>query len=314
MVWHKPWLDEMIKARHVVLMAKPSAQAASVMMDHPDLAVVPLHRAERGKKNKHDGFIGFFRMVMAMRAVRADEIWILHKSWRYAVAAMLAGIPKRAGYGFGKQKFALNHGQPLSENLKKAHPRETVSAFTAQFGISPSNTHPIITPDAESRKMASALVPVGRYIVMGVGAADAIRRWSPGRFAELIAKLRTSHPEVGIVICGSPAEAVIGDAIMAGLPSGIHPPQLMFDQSVKTVIAVHEKATLYIGNDTSLINIAAAVGRNCIRIFASNLSVLSSPLIETHLPRDPARMDVIGAIDDIDASRIHHAATAYLDR
>lgn len=313
MVWHKPWLDEMIKAQNIILMAKPSAQAASVMMDHPDLAVIPLHRAERGKKKKHDGFIGFFRMVMAMRAARADEVWILHKSWRYAVAAMLAGIPRRAGYGFGKQKFALNHGQPLSENLKKAHPRETVTAFSAQFGISPSNTHPVITPDAESRK-AAAVLTSGKYIVMGVGAADAIRRWSPARFAELIAKLRDSHPEVGIVICGSPAEAAIGDAIMAALPSGVNPPQLMFDQSVKTVIAVHEKAVLYIGNDTSLINIAAAVGCNSIRIFASNLSVLASPLIETHLPEDPTRMDVMGAIDDIDASRIHRAAAAYLDR
>ena len=314
MVWHKPWLDEMIKARQVILMAKPSAQAASVMMDHPDLAVIPLHRAERGKKNKHDGLVGFFRMVMAMRAVRADEVWILHKSWRYAVAAMLAGIPRRAGYGFGKQKYALNHGQPLSSDLKKAHPRETVMAFAAQFGISPSNSHPIITPDAASRKAAAALVPSGRYIVMGVGAADAIRRWSPARFAELIAKLRASHPQVEVVICGSPAEAVIGDAIMAALPEGVRPPQLMFDQPVNTVIAVHEKATLYVGNDTSLINIAAAVGRNCIRIFASNLSVLSSPLIETHLPEDPARMDIAGAIDDIDAGRIHRAASAYLDR
>ena len=75
-----------------------------------------------------------------------------------------------------------------------------------------------------------------------------------------------------------------------------------------------EKATLYVGNDTSLINIAAAVGRNCIRIFASNLSVLSSPLIETALPEDPARMDIAGAIDDIDAGRIHRAASAYLYR
>ena len=313
MVWHKPWLDEIINTHHIALMAKPSSQAAAVLCDHPNLEIIPLHRAERGKKSHHDGFFGFFKMVLAMRKAKADEVWILHKSMRYGLAALLAGIKRRAGYGFSKQRYFLNVAQPLSVEFKKSHPRDTASAFCAQFDIHPSDTHPRITPDKAMKSEAAKLAPNSPYIVMGVGAADEIRRWSPERFAGLITKLRINHPNIGVVLCGSPAEAVIGDRIVAALEPDIKPPQLMFDQSVKTVIAIHERANLYIGNDTSLINIAAAVGTKAIRIFASHLPVLDSPLIETHLPDNQSRMDVFGAINDIDDDRIYKAALKYIN-
>ena len=316
MVWHKPWLDQIVTRRNITLMAKPSSQAASVLCDHPNLDIIALHRSERGRRSDHDGWAGFFKMVAAMRAVKADEVWIMHKSWRYAVAALFAGIRKRAGYGFGKQRYFLNCGMALDPSLKKAHPRETAAIFCAQFDIKPKDSHPHITPDEDMRIEAKTVAPKGTFIVMGVGAADGIRRWSPRHFAGLIAKLRKSHPEIDIVLCGSPQEAEIGLAIitaLAAIDAEARPPSMMFDQSVKTVIAVHERAELYIGNDTSLINIAAAVGTNAIRIFASSLSVLNSPLIETYLPENPDRMDIPGAIDDIDDDRIHKAAIKYLD-
>ena len=314
MVWHKPWLDKIIAAHNITLMAKPSSQAAAVLCDHPKLDIIALHRAERGKKSHHDGWLGFFRMVAAMRAVKADEVWILHKSWRYAVAAMCAGIKRRAGYGFGKQRYVLTIKAPLDNKLKNAHPRDTAAAFCAQIGLKLADTHPRITPDDAMRDAAAKLAPSSPFVVMGVGAADPIRRWSAARFAGLITTLRAKHPKLGIVLCGSPAEACIGDAIINALCDDVSPPQLMFDQSVKTVIAVHERADLYIGNDTSLINIAAAVGTRAIRIFASNLPVLDSPLIETHLPEDPERMDEYGAIDDITDDRIYRAARRYIDQ
>ena len=156
-------------------------------------------------------------------------------------------------------------------------------------------------------------MPARPFIIMGVGAADAIRRWSPSRFAGLVTRLHESHPEMAVVLCGSPAEAAIGEAVLAALPQAVTPPQLMFDQPVSTVIATHELAAFYIGNDTSLINIAVAVGRRAIRIFASTLSVLESDRIMTFLPKDPARMDQPGAIDDIDDADVHNAAKAWID-
>ena len=248
-----------------------------------------------------------------MRSARADHIWILHRSWRYAAAALLARIRFRSGYGIGHQQKFLNDSSALDPSMKKAHPRDSVAAFAAGKGISPRDTHPRITPPEHLRRQADSLVDPGRpLIICGVGAADAERRWGPQRFAGLIDRLARDHPDHSIALCGSPAEAAIGAAVGAALSKETPPPLMVFDQPVDVVIGLHARAVLYIGNDTSLINIAAAVGTPAIRIFASTLPVLDSPLIETYLPPDPGRMDIPGSIDDIDDATIAAAASKKL--
>jgi len=305
MVWHKPWLDAAIARYPVVLMAKPSAQAAAVLGAQDGLGILPLERSERGRKGAHDGVIGFFRLIAALRSARADSVWILHRSWRYAAAAWLAGIRRRSGYGLGRQRWFLNDGNGLDPALRRAHPRDAARAFFAEKGISPGDTHPRITPAATAIAAAARLIEdTAPLIIFGVGAADVVRRWSPRHFAALLDQFSLRLPGYRIALCGSSSEAGIGAEVAAARASSTPPPLLIFDQDVATVIALHASARLYVGNDTSLINIAAAVGTPAVRIFASTLAVLDSPLIRTVLPADPARLDVPGSIDDITAAEV----------
>ena len=314
MVWHKPWLDAMVESRKVTLMAKPSAQAEAVMAEHDGLSILPLHRAERGKKGQHDGVLGFFRMVKAIRCAGADEVYILHRSWRYGAATWLAGIRQRSGYGLGAQGFYLNHFKGLPKSLEGAHPREAVARFSKNLGIHIKDNHPHIrVSDAEVRKAAKFVGDERPLIILGVGAADAERRWSPGRFAALLDLMAETHGGHRFALCGSPAEAPLGDAVVEAIGKNTPPPLLVFDQTVRKVIALHRHAVLYIGNDTSLINIAAAVDTPAIRVFASNLPVLDSPLIETVLPRDKSRIGMPDGIDDIHAEQIAEIARQRLD-
>jgi|GEM_PF-312899 len=302
MVWHKPWLDAVMESRmfRAVLMAKPSAQAEMVLAEHGGLEIVPLFRSQRGKKGRHDGIFGFFRMVWALVSVEADEVWILHRSWRYAAAAWLAGISSRSGYGLGKQSWFLNTGAGLEASYRRAHPRDAASAFFTRKGIVPQDTHPRLVPSDTARAGAAGLLKnAGPLVIFGVGAADAPRRWSPQHFASLADQISARVPQLTIALCGSPAESEIGEEILRLLSPETPKPMLIFDQSVATVIALHAAARLYIGNDTSLINIAAAVGTPAVRIFASTLAVLDSPLIKTVLPADKTRLDIPGSIDDI---------------
>ena len=315
MVWHKPWLDAMIREREVILMAKPSSAAEVVMAEHEGLKVIPLHRAERGKKGRHDGVLGFFRMVSAIRKVGADEVFILHRSWRYGAATWLAGIGQRSGYGLGAQARFLNRFNGLPGELEGTHPRKAVAWFAENMGFHVEDTHPRIKVAAAEVAEAKRLVKDPRpLVVMGVGAADGERRWSPQRFAELLDLLAESHSGFRFALCGSPAEASLGEAVADAIGKCTPPPLQIFDQSVRRVIALHKHAVLYIGNDTSLTNIAAAVGTHAIRIFASDLPVLDSPLIETVLPEDSSRIGIPRSIDDIQAVQVAEKAREQLDR
>ena len=62
------------------------------------------------------------RLARDIRAGRFAEAWILHGSARYGLAILLAGIPRRIGYGRGWQGFlhpvrlpkAERHGHPIA--------------------------------------------------------------------------------------------------------------------------------------------------------------------------------------------------------
>lgn len=115
------------------------------------------------------------------------------------------------------------------------------------------------------------------------------------------------------MLCGSPDERIIGDQIIESLGGELPQIQLLFDQSLGVVIGVHQLAKLYIGNDTSLINIAAATGIKAIRIYASTLPVLESHLISSLWPEDPERIGVAGSINDISPDRVIALAQPLLE-
>lgn len=313
MIWVKPWIDETIRRHNVTLMVKPSSHAKFIMHEHK-LDLRMLHRSERGRKGRHDGILGFFRLVADMRQINPDEIWILHRSWRYAFGAFMAGIKCRLGFGIGKQKWFLSKTSPLSDQMRGIHPREAVSRIMNEEGIFPDDTHPHLSATDEYLAQARAILPKHKsVIIMGVGCTGEERRWSPANFAVVVDWITTHFPDLHIVLCGSPDERVIGDQIIECLGGALPQIQLLFDQPLGVVIGVHQLAKLYIGNDTSLINIAAATGIKAIRIYASTLPVLESHLISSLWPENPERIGVAGSINDISPDRVIALAQPLLE-
>ena len=264
-----------------------------------------MHRSQRGVRGIHDGILGFLRLVALIRKSRVDEVWILHRSWRYAAASLIAGIKTRSGYGLGKQEWFLNSTHTLDATLEGRHPRLAVENFMKKKGIETENDHPVLTPAPAALREAKRVTSSWKsFVIFGVGAADAERRWSYKNFIELAQKISDADMQIDIVLCGSTREKQIGDEILSGLSQSklsVHP---VFDQSIEVVIALHSLALHYVGNDTGLINISAAVGTRCTRVFASNLPTLDSPLIKTLWPERPERIGVFGSIDDVLPERV----------
>ena len=69
----------------------------------------------RGRRGRHDGIAGLFRLAADFRAARADQVVIMHHSATYGLAARLAGIPVRWGYGIGGSRRWLNAGGFLGQ-------------------------------------------------------------------------------------------------------------------------------------------------------------------------------------------------------
>ena len=281
-VWVKPWIDEAIKSKEVFLMTKPTSFAEVVFHEHQDLNHIMLDRSKRGERGEHDGLNGFLKLVGEIKRISPEEVWILHRSWRYAAAARLARISHCFGYGMGVQNLFLTERGVLKKSDNGIHPRQATRLLMAARGILPPDDHPKLIPLKKTVTFSSEFFRAGKPIIfMGVGATTADRRWAPKHFSTLIEQLIVELPKCQIILCGSKNERHIGDQIFNKISGQKDRVDLIFDSPLDDVICLLQLSDLYVGNDSGLINLAAGVGLNCIRIYASNLPVLDSKLIKS---------------------------------
>ena len=81
MVWHKPWIDHLAGGFDVILAAKPTAHAKTLF--HGTDGIVgwlDIDRSMRGRRGRHDGLAGFFRLAADFRWARADTVLVVHHS------------------------------------------------------------------------------------------------------------------------------------------------------------------------------------------------------------------------------------------
>ena len=282
MVWHKPWIDHLATRFDVILAAKPTAKSEVVFHGTDGITDwLDIDRSLRGRRGRHDGLSGLFRLAADFRRVGADAVLVIHHSATYTLAARLAGIPHRWGYGIGGSRRWLNRGSFLGRDARNERPYNKLGRFALAngFGLDTPQWR-MTTPDHAWQAARAYCADQGiapdpsrtadgrNMVIFGVGAMDEERQWPPSRFASLAAKLHETSPDVKILLMGAPSEMPIIEAVMADpkAPPGLIANTAPLDQAVALLTA----ARAYVGNDTSLLNIAASCGRPAIGIFAQS--------------------------------------------
>jgi ADP-heptose:LPS heptosyltransferase len=100
----------------------------------------------------------------------------------------------------------------------------------------------------------------------GSGGYSTARRWAPERFAQLA---DTLYSDVGgqLLLLGGPEEAELHQQIMGMMQSNMPVRSLAGKGNIKVATAVLELVDLFVGNDSALMHLAAAVGAPTVAIF-----------------------------------------------
>jgi len=323
MVWHKPWIDHLASRFDVILAAKPTAKSTVVFHGTEGITDwLDIDRSLRGRRGRHDGVAGLLRLAADFRKARADAVLVIHHSATYTLAARLAGIPDRWGYGIGSSRRWLNRGSFLGRDARHERPYRKLGRFALAngFGIddpkwqmtTPGSAWQAAGTWCDDHGITTGLPghPDGRdMVIFGVGAMDDERQWPPSQFAVLAAKLHKAYPGIKILLMGAPSEMPIIEAVMAdpNAPPGLIANTAPLDQAVALLTA----ARAYVGNDTSLLNIAASCGRPAIGIFAQSEPLdYSSNFIPVSLA--DGRFGEPGAIARISADQAFEVVAATL--
>ena len=286
MVWHKAWIDHLVREYVIILATKPLVHAQHLSTCTPHIAdILLIERSLRGKWGRHDGISGLLRLATDIRSVKADKALILHHSARYGFGSWLAGIAQRWGYGIGGSARWLNAGRFLDRAARTQNPTAKMAEFAALNGFSPPQTNWTIAVTASAFDAADTFIieaGVGKtdYILTpGVGAMHVDRQRPPAHFARLIERISARFPHLHFGLMGTNAELPLIEAVIAQLSDASR--VIICTRPLDQSIALLERALPYVGNDTSLLNIAAACGRPAIGRFLQTLPLICNPKIKS---------------------------------
>ena len=267
MIWHLPHIAAIAAqtlTSTVSLAAKPSSHADQILADAPHIVDIlwlePYHTR---------GPLGFWRLARNLRPHDFNEAWILHGSPRYAAAAAAAGIPLRRGFGLGWQRPWLTHDAGLTAaDRRMLNDRKAARLITRHGGS--LDPRPRFRPAASERAWARRQIGAmdGRHVVLGIGASQKFKQWGTANFAAAVAALQRNYGARVHLLAGA-AEKEMAKNLASGAP---HPEGLRIhlNQSMGRCAALALAGDLFIGNDSGMLNLAAAAGALAIGLFGGS--------------------------------------------
>lgn len=285
MVWHLPHIHAIAATTttgQVDILTKPRSQADRLLCADPYVSRVLWVERDSGR---HAGVWGVFRLAALLRQGAYQRVWILHGSARYVLAAWLAGIPERIGYGVGRQPWWLNVPVRLPAECRHAHPTVRANALLDLLHVPRTEPEPRLPVLAAAKQAV-----VERFAdwpqpwrVLGIGSSEPWKQWGTARFTELALALHRQQAG-SVFIVGGPGERPLGDEILRRVRDGGGVAADAVALPLEQTAALLARSHGYIGNDTGVLNIAAAVETPALGLFGGSPPLTHSCLIHAITP------------------------------
>ncbi len=254
-----------------------------------DPRVRRLHRYHRS--GRHAGPAGTWRLAREWAELGAEAALLLPPSLRAAVAARLAGVPRRIGFRGEGRSCLLTDPVPRPPRGSLHYTAEQLrlwGVWAAALPGDPPAALPLTPPwlpAIETWRPAAAWRDGPPWWVLGVGATyGGAKVWPAARAAELTAALVAEGRRV--VLLGDAAARGQAAAIrgLAGVPGGRgvwrgRPgvADLTGATTLREAVALINGAETFVGNDSGLMHVAAAAGTPTVGLFGSSNPAWTGP-------------------------------------
>ncbi len=281
-VWHLPFARAIASASpggQVVFLAPPTSCAKDLLAAEPKITETIYF--EHGGSELRRG-INLIWLAMLLRRHRFQTVWILDRTLRPAIAAMLGGVPQRIGLGLGTQSiFITNPG--IDHSHFHDHPIGWLRALMTAMNVRLPSTEPELKLP---RRICAA---IGErfgdrqrpWIVLGIGASHPDREWPQAYWAELVTALRRLTSGTVFLIGGPGYSSAAQNLIERS--SGALAVNACDLQLIEATALLHH-ADLFIGTDSGPMNLAVAVATPAFAMFGVNPVLSYSKFIHPLAP------------------------------
>ncbi len=262
---------ELFPAADITLLAKPPI--ADLFKGHPAFDHILVYE----DPGSHTGLMGKWTLAETLRRRRFDMALLFQNAFEAALLTVLAGIPRRYGYGTDGRGLLLSDSVPVPTRSKIGHQVDYYLGLLEPLGLTTQSRSPRLyvsdqEEQAAKRMLADAGIDEVDFLIgLNPGSTyGEAKRWLPERFAETIARfIRTSGGEstgrVQVVILGAEGEETLGQTIAERMQ--VNPLRLAGRTTVRELLAVIKRCGLFLTNDTGPMHIAAAFGVPVVAVF-----------------------------------------------
>ena len=281
-IWHLPFIRAIAAVAPggcVSFLAPPTSGAKDLLAAEPGVAQI-LYFEHSGSELRRG--LNLIRLTALLRRNRFQSIWILDRTIRPALAAMLAGIPQRIGLGLGPQSlFITNPG--IGQDHFHDQPIDWLRALMAAMNVPLASTEPDLRlPAAVLAATAEQFKSCARpWIVLGIGASHPDKDWPDAHWAEFLSQLRGRASGTIFLIGGRMNYARAQKFIT---PRGRAPAVNACDLRLTEAGALLRLADLFVGPSSGPMNLAAAGETEAFGLFGSTPALTYSKFIHAVVP------------------------------
>jgi heptosyltransferase-3 len=141
--------------------------------------------------------------------------------------------------------------------------------------------HPRLFPSKADLENATELLPAGwagkPLLALHPGSGSPKKNWPAHRWLHLVGTLLEERPDLRLLVLGGEADAAPLTAIRAGLGALAERALVLEHVPLPVVAALLGGCALYLGHDSGISHIAAAVGTPCVLLFGPSSAPVWAP-------------------------------------
>lgn len=291
LVWHIPYFKavaEQSRGGKVSVIAQPSTLARQLIGHEPwvEEIIDHDHRPRRSEKRKgrHAGLLGMWRFAQELKRRNFDRIVLFSGRVSRGLLAWMTGIPVRIGYGYRRlQRIFLNQPPYIDRHKGEEVPvyfEASALAAAHRFVSAPIVPRLDLPPNA-GRNVLEILAKIERPLhVLAIGTSEPHKQWGQTKFSALTTCLLEKGGSV--LVLGGPAETELAREICEATPEYLrercHP---VTHLTVLESAQVLNSADACVGNDTGMVNLAAACGCPTYVILGDRPPLAHDPLVRS---------------------------------
>jgi predicted lipopolysaccharide heptosyltransferase III len=238
---------------------------APVLTEHPSIhRIVSLERTSLTARA---------RVAHEIRNRRYDVVYNFHGGTTATFLTRATGAPHRVGYASYQYSHLHNHQAPsplLLWGQQKTHSVEQQLALLGWTGVPVTDRPPTqlgITVEARARVnqvLAAAGLTEKKFALMHPAAAFATKQWAASNFGNVVDFLASR--DIATVAIAGPNQGNILNELITNANARV----VALDLSLPEVTALASLSHLFVGNDSGIAHIAAAVRTPSVVIFGSS--------------------------------------------